>query len=561
MRPTAIISTATCFFCLTFPALAQVNENPSRTIEPNRPSSPLPQALPSPTPLPFKLEPNLLRPLEPFEAVEDKVTVREIQVVGSTVFSEEELKKVTAPYINKTLTFEQVLAIRSAVTNLYRTRGYSTSGAFLPFQDFTSGKLQVQVVEGEIESIEIEGLKRLNDSYVRSRLIAATKAPVNIPKLEQALQLLQLNPLFDKINVEFTAGSSPGRNVLLVSFQEANPINGAIIVDNKEPPSVGSFGGTTVLSHENLTGLGDRLTAAVSLTEGVNSYEVNYTIPVNKRDGTLSLGYGNGRNRVVEQPFAPVGIRGKSQSYLLSLRQPIVRTPTEEFAISLSANLRRSRTFLLEDEPFSFTEGPENGESKVSVVRFSQDWFNRHPNSVLAARSQFSFGLSIFGATTNDTGTDGRFFSWLGQFQWVQALNSKRDAVLVSNVAAQLTPDSLLPLEQFAIGGSDSVRGYRTNQAVASNGVFGSVEVRLPIIREESGFGLIQLTPFVEAGTVWGNELSTDTLLSTGLGLRYQLGNSLSAQIHWGIPLISIDRQGDSLQDNGISFSLQFNPF
>ena len=375
------------------------------------------------------------------------------------------------------------------------------------------------------------------------------------------MQLLQLNPLFDKINVEFTAGSSPGRNVLLVSFQEANPINGAIIVDNKEPPSVGSFGGTTVLRHENLTGLGDRLSAAFSLTEGVNSYEVNYAVPINKRDGTLNLGYSNGRNRVVEQPFAPIGIRGKSQSYSLSLRQPIVRTPTEEFAISLSANLRQSQTFLLDDEPFSFTEGPENGESKVSVVRFSQDWFDRHPNSVLAARSQFSFGLGIFGATTNDTGTDGRFFSWLGQFQWVQALNSKRDAVIVSSVAAQLTPDSLLPLEQFAIGGSDSVRGYRTNQAVASNGIFGSVEVRLPIVREESGFGLIQLTPFVEVGTVWGNELSTDTLISTGLGLRWQLGNSLSARIDWGIPLISIERQGDSLQDNGISFSLQFNPF
>ena len=560
MRLTVIISAA-CFFCLTFPALAQVNENPSRTIEPTRPSNPLPQTLPSPIPPPsLELEPSLPLPIEPFE-IEDRVTVRTIEVLGSTVFSRKELEEITAPFINKILTFEQLLAIRSAVTNLYITRGYNTSRAFLPFQDFTSGKLQVQVVEREIESIEVEGLKRLNDSYVRSRLVVATKAPVNIPKLEQALQLLQLNPLFDKVNVEFTTGSSPGRNVLLVKLQEANPLDGAIFVDNKEPPSVGSFGGTVVLTHNNLLGVGDRLSTAVGITEGVNSYQLNYTVPINSRDGTLSFNYDNGRNRVVEQPFAPIGIRGKSQSYSVSLRQPLVRTPTEEFAFSLSADLRQSRTFLLDDEPFSFTEGPENGESKVSVLRFGTDWIQRRSTSVLAARSQFSVGLGILGATVNDTVTDGRFFSWLGQVQWVQALNSKRDAVIISNVAAQLTPDSLLPLEQFAIGGSDSVRGYRTNQSVASNGIFSSVEVRLPIIREESGFGLIQLTPFVEAGTVWGNNLSTDTLLSTGLGLRYQLGNSLSARIDWGIPLISIDRQGDSLQDNGISFSLQFNPF
>ena len=447
------------------------------------------------------------------------------------------------------------------MTNLYINRGYRTSRAFLPFQDFTSGKLQVQVVEGEIESIEIDGLKRLNSNYVRSRLIAATKAPVNIPRLEQALQLLQLNPLFSKINVDLTAGSSPGRNVLLISLEEANPVNSAIVVDNKEPPSVGSFGGRAILTHNNLLGIGDRLSAAVGITEGVNSYQLNYTVPINSRDGTLSFSYDNGRNSVIEEPFAPIGIRGKSQSYSISLRQPIVRTPTEEFALSLSANLRQSRTFLLDDEPFSFTEGPEKGESKVSVLRFSQDWLQRRSSSVLAARSQFSIGLGILDATVNDTETDGRFVSWLGQFQWVKSLNSQRDALLVSNVALQLTPDSLLPLEQFAIGGADSVRGYRTNQSVASNGIFGSVEVRLPIIRQEDGIGLIQLTPFIDGGTVWGNEFATDTLLSTGLGLRWQLGNSFSARIDWGIPLISIDRQGNSLQDNGISFSLQVNPF
>ncbi len=560
MRSIALItSTTVCFFGLSLPVLTQVNQIPS-TIEPTRPNPPLPSKLPSSTPLPFNLdEPSPEIPLEPFE-VEDTVIVRKIEVLGSTVFSKEELNEVVKPFINKSLTFEQVLAIRSAVTNLYVSRGYNTSGAFLPFQDFTEGNLRVQVVEGEIENLEIRGLRRLRQSYVISRLAAATKAPVNFPQLEQALQLLQLNPLFSKIDVELTAGSSPGRNDLIVSLTEANPLSGAIVVDNKEPPSVGSFGSTASFSHNNFLGLGDRLTAALGLTEGVNSYLLNYTIPLNARDGTLSLGYDNGRNRVVEQPFEPIGIRGKSQSYSISFRQPIVRTPTEEIALSLSTDLRQSRTFLLDDEPFSFTEGPENGKSKVSVLRFTQDWTKRSSSSVLAARSHLSVGLDVFGATTNDTGTDGRFVSWLGQFQWVQSLNTKREAVLVSNLAAQLTPDSLLPLEQFAIGGANSVRGYRTNQAVASNGFFGSIEARFPVVREESGFGLIQLTPFIDVGSIWGDN-SSEMLLSTGLGVRWQLSNAFSARLDWGIPLISKVRLGDSLQDNGISFSLQVNPF
>ncbi len=100
----------------------------------------------------------------------------------------------------------------------------------------------------------------------------------------------------------------------------------------------------------------------------------------------------------------------------------------------------------------------------VSVLRFYQEWVHRNTTQVLAARSQFSFGIDAFDATVNNTGTDGRFFSWLGQFQWVQQL-SKR-ILLLTRITTQLTPDSLLSLEKFSIGGVDTVWGYRQNQLV-----------------------------------------------------------------------------------------------
>jgi hemolysin activation/secretion protein len=157
--------------------------------------------------------------------------------------------------------------------------------------------------------------------------------------------------------------------------------------------------------------------------------------------------------------------------------------------------LRQSETFLLNDIPYSFSEGPENGKSKITALRFSQDWNNRSTTQVLAARSQFSFGLDAFGATVNDSGTDAQFISWLGQFQWVKALGG--DVILIARAGAQLSFDSLLPIEQFSIGGVDTVRGYRQNQRVADNGVVGSVEVRFPIIRDSDGIGTIQLAPFL----------------------------------------------------------------
>ncbi len=198
----------------------------------------------------------------------------------------------------------------------------------------------------------------------------------------------------------------------------------------------------------------------------------------------------------------------------------------------------------------------------MSALRFTQDWVSRSPNQVLAARSQFSLGLGILGATVNDTGTDGRFFSWLGQFQWVQSFD--RDTVLITRVAAQLTSNSLLPTEQFGIGGIDTVRGYRQNERVGDSGIIGSVEVRIPIVRNASGDSVLQLTPFVDIGTVWSNRAGVDantTLASIGTGLRWQINPNLAARLDIGIPLLNKTGFGNSLQDSGVYFSLQYQPF
>ena len=492
--------------------------------------------------------------------------MKKVEVNGSTVFSSEELAKAVNSFIGQELSYEQLLEIRTVINQLYISKGYETSGAFLPSQDIYKGVIKVQVVEGELERIDIYGLKRLRPSYVRSRLRLAGSAPLNVHQIEAGRQLLQNDSLFERVQVDLAAGTTPGRSVLIIKLKEAPPLNAALIVDNREVPSAGSVGATAALNYNNLLGVGDRLNAAVGTTQGVNSYNFGYEIPINARNGKVGFRYSRGRNRVISEPFAPLDITGRVQTYAVDFRQPVILTPTEELAFGVSAQLRSSRTFLFNNEPFSFTRGPENGESKVSVVRFSTDWVNRRDfNAVIAARSVFSLGLGVFDATTNDTGTDGRFISWLGQFQYVRAINSQRDAVVIGRVAAQLTPDSLLPLEQFYIGGVESVRGYRTSQQVGDNGLTGSVELRLPIIRDPEGFGLLQLVPFVDAGTIWSNSndeanSADGTLLSTGLGLRWQLNDSLSASLDWGIPLISIDRQGNSLQDNGISFSVRFLP-
>jgi hemolysin activation/secretion protein len=147
----------------------------------------------------------------------------------------------------------------------------------------------------------------------------------------------------------------------------------------------------------------------------------------------------------------------------------------------------------------------------------------------------------------------------LGQFQWVQQLSSRN--LLVARIDAQLTPDSLLSLERFSIGGVDTVRGYRQNQLVADNGILGSVEVRVPLTSDHR---ILQVAPFFEIGTAWNDrEIDPDpaTIASLGLGLRWLINPDLFLRLDYGIPLISVGDRGNSLQENVFTFQYAINHF
>ena len=423
-------------------------------------------------------------------------------------------------------------------------------------QDLSLNTARIQVIEGTLEHIEVSGLNRLQESYVQNRVAIAASPPLQRDRLEESLQLLQLDPFLQRINAELIAGSTADQSILLIDAEEAPATQVGLFANNRQSPNVGSEQLSTSISQNNLIGIGDRLSASYGLTEGLNTYRVEYAVPVNARDGTLSLSYGSNRNDIVSDDFRNLGIGGESETWSLQFRQPVWRSPAQEFAVGLGFDVRRSQTFLY-DEPFQFQQNVTENPVKVSVARFYQEWLRRNPTSVLAARSQFSVGLDAFDATVSDTGPDGRFFSWLGQFQWVQQI-PESDLVLLTQIGAQLTPNSLLSLERFSLGGAGTVRGYAENELVADNGVFGSVELRIPLTQNAN---VLQLTPFFDIGVAWNNnglQLEPSTIASLGTGLRWQPLSNLELRLDYGIPLIASNNRGDSLQENGFHFATSY---
>jgi hemolysin activation/secretion protein len=168
-------------------------------------------------------------------------------------------------------------------------------------------------------------------------------------------------------------------------------------------------------------------------------------------------------------------------------------------ALGLTASRRESKTSLL-DIPFPLSEGADQeGRTRVSALRFFQEWTQRGTQEVIALRSQFNIGLGVLNATVNDKSPDSRFLSWRGQGQWVRLLAP--DTLLLVRGDIQLADRSLLPIEQIGLGGFGSIRGYRQDLLLADNGALASAELRLPILRIRQWQGILHLIPFVDVGT------------------------------------------------------------
>ncbi|MBE7384681.1 MAG: ShlB/FhaC/HecB family hemolysin secretion/activation protein [Leptolyngbya sp. SIO1E4] len=519
------------------------------------PPLPPPEELLQPPAAPEALPPNF--------DVPGTIVVQAFRVVGSTIFSAEELATVTAAYTNRPITFTELLEARSAVTQLYLDSGYITTGAFIPTEQvIDEGIVEIQVVEGFLEAVVIEGLEDLVPGYVSSRIERAAGRPLNVNDLVEGLQLLQLDPVIESISAELATGTQLGGSIVNLQVEEAKSFSIEAGMDNGRSPTVGSVRGQASLRDINLLGFGDTLDLAYSLTAGSDTVNIGYTLPVSPSNTTVGLNFSLTRSEVIDDDFDILSIESASEDLQLSLRQPIVQTPTEELALSLGfAYSRIESTFQLPGAPrlgFPFTGAPD-GEAKVTAIRFGQEWTQRSASRVLAARSTFNLGADWLGGTNNEGDIpDSNFFSWQGQAQWVQVLAT--DTLLLARIDGQLADRPLLSLEQFRLGGQGSVRGYREDEVIADNGVFASLEVRVPILRIPEWESLVQLTPFVDVGYAWNSGDSPDpesqTLASVGVGALWQVSDRVTARLDYGIPLINEDDIGNSLQESGILFSI-----
>lgn len=471
------------------------------------------------------------------------------------------------------------------------------SNAVIRRQTIKNQILTTDVKEGKFTELSLKRKpkkRRLKDSFIEGNIRQGLTEPLNMNQLHNRLQLMQQNINIARVNAELKPTGIPGESLLEINLEETSPYDLELIFDNHRSASIGAERLYLSAAHRNLTGNSDALGVLYGLTR--NGFEDMkfgdlqdiagyYRLPINYRGTTIELNASKNDTLIVEEPFDQFDITSESNTYGVAIRHPLYRkfglsskskknstakqhrSFYRELLLSITGERRDNETFF-EDQPFSFSNGAQNGETTVSVVRFGLEGMERSQTGVIAAYTAISVGLDLLDSTQNEGSIpDSEFVSWQGQLQYIHRLFEKdspfkTDIQLVGKLSGQLTDSPLLSLEQFSLGGISSVRGYRENQVIRDNGIAGSLELRVPFIFDRTGRQRLRLAPFVDYGYGWSkldDGPESEELWSAGVGLLFDPLPGITGQFYWGYAFDDFETSGYDLQDDGIHFWLSVN--
>ena len=98
-----------------------------------------------------------------------RVRIDDVIVLGNRLVPEDEIKTVVEPYRGGIAGYAELVAIRDAVTGVFREAGYATTRVVLLPQDLSDGILELPVVEGGLRRITVATDGRFDPPFWPSR--------------------------------------------------------------------------------------------------------------------------------------------------------------------------------------------------------------------------------------------------------------------------------------------------------------------------------------------------------------------------------------------------------
>jgi hemolysin activation/secretion protein len=406
------------------------------------------------------------------------------------------------------LDFDQLQTVADAITDRYRKAGFIVATAYLPAQTVGADKLvHIDVLEGRIGKVEVQGAKHYYPWVIAAPAEKLRGKALQKDDVDTAL-------LYDRdlpgvsVTSTFQPGEQTGQTDLVMVAREKRALSVTLGLNNYGTDVTGRYRAEANVDWNAPLGIGDKLSAGINYAfdPHQNTYgSLTYFVPTVKVPG---LGAVVGAERSELQlntgPFAALNVRGPTSRWFGGAQWKFVNHPDLSMASSLQyiheQSSLSSRDFQLSDQRFdvaqldfsmNHTDRRFHGLDVLSVaVRHALD-DNSAPQDLVSPNHAPDFTVAKLGYTR---------IQFLGRTQQV-----------FFKFAGQYTDDALVPMEQFVIGGPDSVRAYPIADALTDRGFYTSLEYHV----DAPGFA-DKPSPF--HGEPWRELLSLEAFLDYAQG-------------------------------------------
>jgi hemolysin activation/secretion protein len=478
-------------------------------------------------------------PPVPPRAPDVKLTVREIGVDGTTVYSISDLAPYLAPLLGKEVTLDDISRVAAELTAKYVADGYLLSRVVVPAQEIRDGAVRLAAIEGYVADVRFQGAKPEEEAMLRAYAdkIRAVR-PITTRALERYLLLMNDLAGVDARSTLVPSGAGLGTADLVVDFSFTRA-SGQIGGDNRGSRALGPWRAMAAGDLNSLFGRFDktRLFASSTLNSEQNYASLYHAEPIGAEGARLALTAWGATTRA--DPATLGGLtssESRSWSAGLFYTYPVVR--------SRALNLTTRAGFAAEDGQ-TLVDGVLVTDDALRVLRAGMtfDAVDRLLGSNVVD-VEVAQGLNALGArqtTTNalpiTTGKSDftKVMLYAGRLQPLDANWS-----LFAAVSGQYAFNDVPSLEAFAVGGEFFGRGYDPSEIVGDSGA----SLKIDLQRELgtlagaalSGYGFYDLGA-VYRRAVLGIPSQHASLASAGAGLRVRYRASLYGYVEVAKPL------------------------
>lgn len=474
----------------------------------------------------------------------------ELRVKGNSLIDKKQLERTIYPFLGPKKSIDNVESARAALEELYRTHGYQTVAVDIPEQDVKNGIVYLQVVEGKVSRLRVKDSRYFSLGKIKAGVPELAEGNVpNLPKMQKQLAELAGESPDRQITPILRAGETPGTLEVDLKVKDELPLHGRVELNGRNTSSTSRLRLVSSLRYENLWQAMHSASLMYQVSpednKEVDVWAGTYAMPL-LDDGTRFAFYAvsSSSNSQIASAGA-LSVIGIGNIYGARLVKPLKTFDDYYHSATLGVDYKDFQEDLK-------LLGSDSIATPISYAPFLAQYSGNLRGKESSTTFDLGLHFSVRGLGNKQQQFEDKRFMARSDYMYLTGdLKYQRNLPLgmelVSHFSGQAADSPLISNEQFSLGGAQSVRGYFETQALADDGVFGSLEIHSPHLglSDWEFVNKLKVLAFLDGGRGWikntlpGN-VKSYTLSSAGVGVHFQLWKQLSGVFDVGIPFTSL---------------------